>query len=135
MNLTEFKALSDSIQDDREFLEHPNVREIYWGIVEPGRVFYHSSLVAFDFADKSSSLKCCRCGKDFWVDATEGCPIPDYIPGSLADATETLRQVYNKQCNGDRDKSLIMFSHQTTREWFVGLVAAAGGVEIGGKDD
>src|SRR5512133_4403865 len=90
MTLTEFKSLSDSIKDDAEFLAHPEVRRVYWQVVEPGKVFRH---------DRVPGMPMCRkCKKEIFYPSgiptpefSCHCEYPDHIPGSLADAVEVMR--------------------------------------------
>lgn len=133
MTLTELKQIAASCKSETEFAQNPDVRRVYWKCLGKAGLWEHVT--------SANHPTCCgRCGADYsihhrrWEDAdgnpSPTCPTTDHIPGSLADANEQLRVKYDASTNGDREKSLIIFSHNTLRQVFTSFAAALGGVTI-----
>lgn len=97
MTLDELKAISDACKTDAEFLEHVDVRRVYW------RALGHEGLWEHDWG--ADACKKCLLQKeyvDFYERGVSVCNSPDPISGSLADAAEALRAKVAEEYNEER---------------------------------
>ncbi len=131
MTMTELKQIAASCQSNAEFVSNPKVREVYCKCLGTEGPWLHSAYSSLAYSDRCMSTLCSKCGQEYdWPQSRPTCPVPDPIPGSLADANEQLRAKYDVSTKGDRDKSLIIFSHDTPRQVFTSYAAALGGVAV-----
>jgi len=92
MTIHELKQLSDSIESDRAFLAHPEIRRAWWKAM--GTTRFAHSWRRIQTGTDGWIWHCAKCGIHR-VDQTSTvfeCEQPDPIPGSLPDAVECLRQ-------------------------------------------